>query len=49
MLVASLMLGGLLPLDARTRDHWAPSGAFRMPVGDPYQVYEDRPRTPGRP
>jgi len=47
MLVASLMLGGLLPMDARTRDHWAPSGAFRMPVGDPYQVYEDRPRTPG--
>src|SRR5262245_53320661 len=47
MLVASLMLGGLLPLDARTREHWAPSGAFRMPVGDPYQVYEDRPRTPG--
>ncbi|HVQ25119.1 MAG TPA: M23 family metallopeptidase, partial [Planctomycetota bacterium] len=47
MLVASLMLGGLLPLNARTREHWAPSGAFRMPVGDPYQVYEDRPRTPG--
>jgi len=47
MLVASLMLGGLLPMDARTREHWAPSGAFRMPVGDPYQVYEDRPRTPG--
>jgi murein DD-endopeptidase MepM/ murein hydrolase activator NlpD len=47
MLVASLLLGGLLPMDARTRDHWAPSGAFRMPVGDPYQVYEDRPRTPG--
>jgi murein DD-endopeptidase MepM/ murein hydrolase activator NlpD len=47
MLVASLMLGGLLPMDARTREHWAPSGAFRMPVGDPYQVYENRPRTPG--
>ena len=47
MLVASLMLGGLLPMDAHTREHWAPSGAFRMPVGDPYQVYEDRPRTPG--
>ena len=47
MLVASLMLGGLLPMNARTRDHWGPSGAFRMPVGDPYQVYEDRPRTPG--
>jgi murein DD-endopeptidase MepM/ murein hydrolase activator NlpD len=47
MLVASLMLGGLLPMDGRTREHWAPSGAFRMPVGDPYQVYEDRPRTPG--
>jgi murein DD-endopeptidase MepM/ murein hydrolase activator NlpD len=47
MLVASLMLGGLLPMNARTREHWAPSGAFRMPVGDPYQVYEDRPRTPG--
>ena len=47
MLVASLMLGGLLPMNARTREQWAPSGAFRMPVGDPYQVYEDRPRTPG--
>jgi murein DD-endopeptidase MepM/ murein hydrolase activator NlpD len=47
MLAASLMLGGLLPMNARTREHWAPSGAFRMPVGDPYQVYEDRPRTPG--
>src|SRR5262249_59101627 len=48
MLVASLMLGGLLPLDARTREHWAPSGAFRMPVGDPYQVYETdaRPHAP---
>ena len=49
MLVASLMLGGLLPMDARTREHWAPCGAFRMPVGDPYQAYETdaRPRAPG--
>jgi murein DD-endopeptidase MepM/ murein hydrolase activator NlpD len=49
MLAASLMLGGSLPLDQRTREHWAASGAFRMPVGDPYQVYEtgSRPRSPG--
>ena len=47
MLVASMMLGGLLPVGPRTLERWAPSGAFRMPVGDPYQVYEDRPRTPG--
>lgn len=42
-----MLLGGLLPLDARTLDRWAPSGAWRLPVGDPYQVAHERPAAPG--
>lgn len=47
MLAAALMLGGLLQLDAHTREQWPPSGAWRLPVGDPYSVANERPATPG--
>ena len=47
MLAASLMLGGLLPLDAHTRAQWPPSGAWRMPVGDAYAIADERPPKPG--
>ena len=43
MLAAALMLGGLLPLDAHTRAQWPPTGAWRLPVGDPYAIAHDRP------
>src|SRR5439155_23486955 len=43
----SIMLGGLLPLDAQTLEQWPPSGAFRMPVGDPYAIAFERSLTPG--
>lgn len=47
MLASVLLLGGLLPVGPRTRESWAPSGAWRMPVGDPYQVERERPGKPG--
>jgi hypothetical protein len=47
MLAGSLLLGGLLPLSPTARDHWAPSGAWRMPVGDPYTLLTERPVVPG--
>jgi hypothetical protein len=47
MLAASVMLGGLLPLDAHMREQWPPSGAWRLPVGDAYSIATDRPSTPG--
>ena len=47
MLAGSLMLGGLLPLSHHARDHWGPSGAWRLPVGDAYHLIEERPLTPG--
>jgi murein DD-endopeptidase MepM/ murein hydrolase activator NlpD len=47
MLAASLMLGGLLPLSNQTCNRWAPSGAWRLPVGDAYQITSERPSEPG--
>jgi len=47
MLAASLLLGGLLPLGPNGRARWAPSGAWRMPVGDPYALLLERPARPG--
>ncbi len=47
MLVSLLLLGGLLPLGPRTREHWAPSGAWRFPVGDPYFLSSERPERVG--
>ncbi len=47
MLAVSLMLGGLLPLDASTRAQWPPAGAWRMPVGDAYAIPDQRPVAPG--
>ena len=41
------LLGGLLPLDAHTRAQWPPAGAWRLPVGDPYAISNDRPVEPG--
>ena len=48
MLAGSLMLGGLLPLSHSARDAWAPSGAWRWPVGDPYELITERPAAPGQ-
>ena len=47
MLAAILMLGGRLPLDPHTRAQWPPTGAWRMPVGDPYAITHDRPSRSG--
>jgi hypothetical protein len=47
MLVTVSLLGGLLPVGPRTREAWAPCGAWRMPVGDPYHLRLDRPSRPG--
>ena len=47
MLAASVMLGGLLPLDAHMREQWPPSGAWRMPVGNGYAIADRRPAKPG--
>jgi murein DD-endopeptidase MepM/ murein hydrolase activator NlpD len=47
MLAASVMLGGLLPLDAHTREQWPPSGAWRLPVGDAYAIASEPPKTVG--
>jgi hypothetical protein len=47
MLAASVMLGGLLPLDAQVREQWPPSGAWRLPVGDAYAIASEPPKTPG--
>src|SRR5262245_53774158 len=42
MLAGTLLLGGLLPMGPATRAKWAPSGAWRMPVGDPYAMSFER-------
>ena len=47
MLAGSLLLGGLLPLSPNARANWAPSGAWRLPVGDPYELRVERPLSPG--
>ena len=47
MLAGSLLLGGLLPLSPNARANWAPSGAWRFPVGDPYELIVERPHSPG--
>ena len=47
MLAASVMLGGLLPLDAHMREQWPPSGAWQLPVGDAYAIADARPQKPG--
>jgi murein DD-endopeptidase MepM/ murein hydrolase activator NlpD len=47
MLAGSLLLGGLLPLSPNARANWAPSGAWRLPVGDPYELSVERPHSPG--
>lgn len=47
MLAGWLLLGGVLPLSPAAREHWAPSGAWRLPVGDPYELTLERPASPG--
>ena len=47
VLAASLLLGGLLPLEDRAREQWPPSGAWRLPVGDAYAISNERPIEPG--
>ena len=42
-----MLLGGLLPVGPKTREVWAPCGAWRMPVGDPYRMPYNRPGEPG--
>ncbi|MFM7230643.1 MAG: M23 family metallopeptidase [bacterium] len=42
-----LALAGVLTLDAGTAERWPPCGAWRLPVGDPYAVSDQRPSEPG--
>ena len=47
MLAGVMLLGGVLPLSHGARDHWAPAGAWRHPVGEPYALSIERPADPG--
>lgn len=40
-------LAGVLTLDPVTAQRWPPCGAWRLPVGDPYAVSDQRPSEPG--
>jgi len=41
VLVPPFLLAGVLPVDDATFEHWPSSGAWVMPVGDPYTLGED--------